>query len=310
MKRFFSIFMILIFTAGIFSFTFAEEENSQSMKIKKETSEDKKEPAETDKKENGSEDFEPTDSDSLRTFFVDRFRNRLSFDHEHNNNHGKGHYDDDIAFFGYGGIMFGRTMIKDMDQINDAFNRQIGLPDFEDHFDVYGGGGAGHIWIIKNLMIGGFGMGGEQEVTAKDGDIYKKAKLNYSFGGFMMEWHLPLHRRFGIGFGGFLGSSEYVYDIHQNEGNITWEDLFNNYVPGEETNHVSSMKVGAETFMYGLKADIYYKILPFIFLKIEGHYMKSKVNEGEWEFYGDSIWGSPEFVNESHMISGSLFFGF
>ncbi len=117
-------------------------------------------------------------------------------------------------------------LFMDMGPINDFLNgAKMGRPFSNSPVFLDGGAGSAYIMIIKNLRIGGIGMGGSSTTSVLDPatGIRRDATVKAGYGAVSFEYVVPLLQRLDLVGGLQLGTGGIDIVLHKSNGApISW----------------------------------------------------------------------------------------
>ncbi len=128
--------------------------------------------------------------------------------------------------FGAGGGYSPGWFIPKFEKINEKIS-QFGTPQLSSS-GYYLSGGTGFVYIgfIPNLRLGGIAFTGEtSEKGIKDG-YSREVKYSNSFGGFTIEYTLPVIKNVGVSIGAIIGGGETKLEIFRNKNTYSWDNLW------------------------------------------------------------------------------------
>ncbi len=117
-------------------------------------------------------------------------------------------------------------LFMDMGPINDFLNgAKMGRPFSNGPVFMDGGAGAAYIIVVKNLRIGGIGMGGSRTVSVLDGatGIRRDATVKAGYGAVTVEYVVPLLQHLDFVGGAQLGTGGIDLIVRKSNGaSMTW----------------------------------------------------------------------------------------
>ncbi|HEX2963053.1 MAG TPA: hypothetical protein VHO43_14735 [Ignavibacteriales bacterium] len=94
-------------------------------------------------------------------------------------------------------------------------------------FFAQGGTGFVSIAVIKNIRIGGMGMGGSTKNSAVVNGSRREAEYSLGMGGFTIEYTLPFVKSVAVSAGVILGWGGSSVDLYENRGQESWDNAWN-----------------------------------------------------------------------------------
>ena len=177
---------------------------------------------------------------------------------------------------------------------------------------MYGGAGAIYIMVVKNLRVGGVGMGGAKSSTAIDAaGVRRDAEMSVSFGGLTLEYVFPIVPRFDVAVGTMIGGGGTTLTLRQNTGgNATWADeqrLFGTWPWSGQTN--STRRLEGSFFTLVPSVNVEYAILGYLGVRLGASYVL--MFAPSWEVDGKhELAGVPSGVKgNGFMINAGILFG-
>jgi len=206
----------------------------------------------------------------------------------------------DTPFGGGGGYTPG-WRFPNLDPLNKELS-DINMPKLSES-GFYSSGGAGFIYIgfIDYLRIGGMGFGGStSETSSKDANGFtKEVRYNLSGGGLTVEYSLPFIRNMAVSLGFLFGGGGIKIDVYNNNGNFSWDDIWNETMNDSTQNINHSLSNSFFIFAPTLNVDIPFN--RFISFRIGGGYQITFSND--WKVDNDQ-----ELKNTPSDLNGNTFF--
>jgi len=206
----------------------------------------------------------------------------------------------DTPFGGGGGYTPG-WRFPNLDPLNKELS-DISMPKLSES-GFYSSGGAGFIYIgfIDYLRIGGMGFGGStSETSSKDANGFtKEVRYNLSGGGLTVEYSLPFIRNMAVSLGFLVGGGGIKIDVYNNNGNFSWDDIWNETQNDSTQNINHSLSNSFFIFAPTLNVDIPFN--RFISFRIGGGYQITFSND--WKVDNDQ-----ELKNTPSDLNGNTFF--
>jgi len=206
----------------------------------------------------------------------------------------------DTPFGGGGGYTPG-WRFPNLDPLNKELS-DINMPKLSES-GFYSSGGAGFIYIgfIDYLRIGGMGFGGStSETSSKDANGFtKEVRYNLSGGGLTVEYSLPFIRNMAVSLGFLFGGGGIKIDVYNNNGNFSWDDIWNETQNDSTQNINHSLSNSFFILAPTLNVDIPFN--RFISFRIGGGYQITFSND--WKVDNDQ-----ELKNTPSDLNGNTFF--
>jgi hypothetical protein len=177
------------------------------------------------------------------------------------------------AKFAIGGGFTPGWIIPDFNGINNKIS-DFGVGKFSSAgFFATGGCGYVSISVIKNIRIGGMGLGGSiTNKGFKDG-YHKEATYSTSMGGLTIEYSFPFIKDVAVSVGTLVGIGSTSLQLYQNSGNYGWNDIWEEVTNPNETTRNINRQISNTffTIMPTLNVDI--PLYRFFAFRIGGGYM-------------------------------------
>lgn len=155
------------------------------------------------------------------------------------------------------------------DEINKTL-KKIGMPQLSsDPMVLVGGEGYGYIMFVPNLRIGGFGTGGYQDVTMIDAaNIKKNVEYHVSYGGFLMDYVVPVTQHFDIAGGFTIGAGTVEIVMTRDDGSFKkWENITTDFGTNIPATNVTQTLTGSFV-AFNPHVNLEYTILPWVQLRV------------------------------------------
>lgn len=219
------------------------------------------------------------------------------------------------APFGAGGGFSPSWMMPDMKVLNDQLQKfQVGelAPS---GFFAMGGSGFVYVGFVRNLRVGGMGLGGsslEKKIVAYPNGVEfrHEAKYEANFGGVTIEYTLPWFRKFAVSLGGIIGGGMSVITVSRHTGTWTWDKIWTdiNDPTSKSLSYSRTMKNSFFTLIPTVNID--YPVYRFISLRLGAGYSIPFGNT--WAFDNDiELSNVPDSApSGGFFISSGIFFGF
>ncbi|MGE5399854.1 MAG: hypothetical protein ACM3S2_05600 [Ignavibacteriales bacterium] len=213
------------------------------------------------------------------------------------------------AKFAAGGGFTPGWIVPDYSGINENIE-SFGLPKFSSSgFFATGGTGYISIAIIKNIRIGGMGLGGSVSNSTAFGGLRREAKYSVAMGGVTIEYTLPFIRSVAVSIGTIIGGGSNSIEYYENMGAETWGDIWSTDPPRANITTVNR-KIYNDYFLISptLNVDIpFYRFLAF---RIGGGYNIALSNNWKIDNGQDVINVPSNVSSNSYFIQAGIFIGF
>lgn len=163
---------------------------------------------------------------------------------------------------------------------------------------MWGGGGAVYAVFVPNLRIGGMGMGGSLSSTRVDElGIRKDAEFEVGYGGFTVEYVVPVMDRLDLAVGGMLGWGGSTLTLRQSDGAaLTWEGEWRRYEDPSTGSLNISRQMEGSFFVWVPSVNVEYAFLGWGALRLGVSYVG--MSFPSWEMDGEyDLIGVPDDVN-------------
>lgn len=211
---------------------------------------------------------------------------------------------------GAAGVVTSLGLFKN-DEINKTL-QSIGMPALSsDPMVLVGGEGYGYIMFLPNLRIGGFGMGGHRSVSTLDAaNVRKDVEYHVSYGGFLIDYVVPVAHRFDIAGGFTIGSGSIEILTSRDDGGFKkwgdlWTDFGNNAVTKNVTNSLNGSFVSFNPHL-----NLEYSLLTWMQLRVGVGY--PMFFNSAWQLNDkQDIMNVPTSMKPDGVtVNGALMFGF
>jgi hypothetical protein len=162
-------------------------------------------------------------------------------------------------------------------EINKAL-KIAGLPTLgSDPMYLIGGEGYGYIMFLKNVRFGGAGIAGKKSVTAYDTSsgvkLQKDVDYTISYGGFLIDYVIPVADRLDIAVGFTIGGGSVNIEMRRDDGafkdfNPVWTEYGSNAV--QTKNYTRRLSGSFAAFQP--HAQVEYALLPWLQLRLGASY--------------------------------------
>lgn len=175
-----------------------------------------------------------------------------------------------------------------------------------------GGEGYGYIMFLRNVRMGGSGVTGTLTTTSYDPVTNIKKDVNYhvSYGGFLIDYVIPLADRLDCAIGFTIGGGSIDITTTSDDGKFKqWNQLWTEFGNGDSTTNVTRHLNGSFfTLQPGIKIE--YAILKWFQLRVGVSY--PYMSGASWKLEDDKeILGVPENLKTNGpVINAGIMFGF
>jgi hypothetical protein len=199
------------------------------------------------------------------------------------------------------------------DEINKVLDK-YGLPKIPTSGPMYlaGGEGYGYIMFLKNVRIGGKGMAGTISSTTYDPMTNTKKNVDYriSYGGFLVDYVLPLGDRLDVSVGLALGGGSVDITMNRDNGSFKqWDSLWTEFGTNAFTKN-TTQHLNGSFFALQPSANIEYAILRWFQIRVGVTY--PLMFNASWKLENDKeILSVPNNLKpDGPVITAGIMFGF
>jgi hypothetical protein len=157
----------------------------------------------------------------------------------------------------------------------DNLLRSAHLPTLgSDPMYLIGGEGYGYIMFIKNVRFGGFGASGSRTVSAIDNlsdgtQLKKEVKYGVSYGGFLIDYVMPVAERIDVAVGGTIGGGSMNIRMTRDKGSFKdWGAIWNNFGTDSSTTQIYTRNLTGGFVVFNPHVSIEYTMLRWLQLRI------------------------------------------
>ena len=215
----------------------------------------------------------------------------------------------DTPFGGGGGYTPG-WYFPNLESLNKELT-SIGVPKLSES-GFYSSGGAGFIYIgfVDYLRIGGMGFGGSaSETSARDANGFTKEIIyNLTGGGVTVEYSLPFIRNIAVSTGFIFGAGSMRIDVNNNNGNFSWDDIWNE--TQKHTTQNINRSISNSFFIFAPTLNVDIPLYRFVSFRIGAGYQITF--GGDWKVDNDKdISNVPSDLNgNTFFLQSGIFIGF
>lgn len=212
-----------------------------------------------------------------------------------------------ISKFGLAGGFTPMWFSPSIDELNSQL-ASFGVPAFsENGIITYGGGGYAYIMFLDNVRLGGIGFSGSSSSNAVVNGFNREVEYSIGGGAVTVEYTIPSIKNIALSLGVMLGAGSFDIDIYQNQGDVNWGDLWNEFSGSTEN---ITRKLSNKYFIFAPTLNFDIPLNRFIALRVGCGYQFTFSNK--WELDNEqSLHGIPSGLNaDSFFIQTGLFAGF
>lgn len=135
------------------------------------------------------------------------------------------------AKFAFGGGFTPGWFFPNFDGINNKIE-QLGIPKLSNS-GFFATGGTGYISLpmVKNLRIGGMGLGGSTSEKSSVNGVNREAHYSVTMGGFTVEYSFPFIPNVAVSAGLIIGGGNVTVQLYQNSGAMEWNGIWDEFQP-------------------------------------------------------------------------------
>jgi len=175
-----------------------------------------------------------------------------------------------------------------------------------------GGEGYGYIMFLKNVRIGGKGMAGTISSTTYDLTTNTKKNVDYriSYGGFLVDYVMPLGDRLDVSVGLTLGGGSVDITMNRDDGSFKqWNNLWTEFGRNDTTKN-TTQHLNGSFFTLQPSANIEYAILRWFQIRVGVTY--PLMFNASWKLENDKeILSVPNNLKpDGPVITAGIMFGF
>ena len=199
------------------------------------------------------------------------------------------------------------------DEINAAL-KSAGMPTLSKSDPMYlvGGEGYGYIMFLKNVRMGGRGIGGTVSASLYDKATNTRKTVDYriSYGGFLVDYVMPVAERLDVAFGLTLGGGSVNITTTRDDNSFKeWSGMWTEYGNNAPTKNVTRHLNGT-FFALQPGVSVEYAILQWFQLRMGITY--PYMTNATWKLEDESeIIGVPDKLKaDGPVITAGIMFGF
>lgn len=175
-----------------------------------------------------------------------------------------------------------------------------------------GGEGYGYIMFLKNVRMGGKGIGGTISSTTYDKPTNVRKNVDYriSYGGFLIDYVMPLGDRLDVSVGLTLGGGSVDITMSRDNGSFKqWNNIWTEFGRNDSTTNTTQHLTGS-FFALQPSVNIEYAILRWFQIRVGVTY--PYMTNGSWKLENDKeILGVPDKLKpDGPVITAGIMFGF
>lgn len=199
----------------------------------------------------------------------------------------------------------------------DKFLTSAGMPTLgTDPTYLFGGEGYGYVMFLKNVRIGGFGLGGKRTVSAiqaipSGGSLKKEVDYEISYGGILFDYVQPIAYRLDVAIGGSIGGGEMNLTMRRDDGSFKdWSTLWNDFgnPATQSTNYTRRVKGSFVAF--NPRINIEYTLLTWLQIRIGAAYPITFSQEWKLDDKYEVNAVPAKLKLEGYTVNAGLMFGF
>lgn len=154
----------------------------------------------------------------------------------------------------------------------DKYLSTAGLPTLgSDPLYLVGGEGYGYIMFLKNVRMGGFGVGGSSTVTKLDlsSNIRKEVEYSVSYGGFLVDYVRPIAYKLDVAVGATIGGGSIGITMRRDDGSFKhWDSLWTHYGDVNRNTSNYTRKLSGSFVTFNPHINLEYTILTWLQLRV------------------------------------------
>ncbi|MBW7888697.1 MAG: hypothetical protein H3C35_10125 [Bacteroidetes bacterium] len=199
----------------------------------------------------------------------------------------------------------------------DKSLKAVGLPALgSDPIYLVGGEGYGYIMFLKNVRMGGGAVSGSKTVSAIQnlgGGVSMKKDVEYSvsYGGFLIDYVLPIQDRLDIAAGFTIGGGNINLKMTRDDNSLkVWDSVWNDYGNINSQTRNYTRNLNGSFGVFNPHINIEYAILRWLQLRVGVGY--PIMYSPEWTFDEKFTLNSvPSKVKTNgYTINAGIMFGF
>lgn len=212
------------------------------------------------------------------------------------------------AKFAFGGGFTPGWFYPDFTGINSKV-KAFGAGEFsKSGFFAAGGTGFVSIAVIRNIRIGGMGMGGSVKNSAVVNGLRKEAVYSLGMGGLTIEYTMPFIRSVAISAGLIAGRGGNSIELYENQGPKSWENLWSEASSAQASS--KHIKMSNSYFLLAPTLNVDIPVYRFFAFRLGAGYNFALGNSWEMD-NGQEILGVPSEINSSSLfLQAGIFIGF
>lgn len=198
------------------------------------------------------------------------------------------------------------------DEINKVL-KSSGMPPLaSDPMYLAGGEGYGYVMFLKNVRMGGKGIGGTVSATSYDPVTKVKKSVDYrvSYGGFLIDYVMPVAEHLDVSVGLTLGGGGVNLTLVRDNGAFRqWDSLWSEFATNAAITNVTR-HINGSFFTLQPSASVEYAILQWFQIRMGVTY--PYMTGGSWKLEDDAeVLGVPSALKtDGPVITAGIMFGF
>jgi hypothetical protein len=194
------------------------------------------------------------------------------------------------------------------DDLNAAL-KSAGMPAMQTNsMYLAGGEGYGYIMFLPNVRMGGMGLGGD--ITSSDPNSLKEVKCEIAYGGFLVDYVVPVVEHLDVAVGFVIGGGSYKVTMYRDNGVLKrWDKIWDEFGKNDSTVNVTRTLDGS-FFSFQPRVNIEYALLQWFQLRVGVAY--PIYFSPNWQLEGrESIRSIPTGLKpDGPVVTAGIMFGF
>ncbi|MCU7495868.1 MAG: hypothetical protein HF314_05305 [Ignavibacteria bacterium] len=221
------------------------------------------------------------------------------------------HAQDETAWdakFAAGGGFTPAWFVPDLSMINQKVE-SFGVGKFSTSgFFATGGTGFISIAIIKNIRLGGMGLGGSMKNSSLVNGKRREAVYSLGMGGVTAEYTMPFIKNIAVSAGVILGGGGNSLELYENQGPESWDDAWKDVTSAQgQTKHRT---ISNSYFLLAPTLNVEIPVYRFFAIRLGAGYNFALGNN--WKVDNDQeLTNVPKELNSNSLfIQAGIFIGF